>query len=577
MNFQVINEQNIIASSKNKILIINGQKNTGKSVTGLLRAVHLIQNNNDKVLYLTFTKRAAQKLNEKLNSFFDNTNGRIQIMNMDKVLINIYLNSIGNIEEKIIMPNGKIVNDFINNKINEDDNITPEEAVVQINKILDEGYLTIDDYLKEETEINNITKKKKIWFMCEELKGIVEKENYIFLLDLYKDILNTKKEIKTEYKTKDDTFIYNHIIIDNIEDLSQTRYNLFKKIFKILFYRKSSTITLIGDLNAETFLHSHGIKDKIEQLKTNKQCKSFELNKIMKNINIGAAEKLAEEYGFLNKNICRHEKITEINDVSVYFIKNMYEDKEYENIAKIIAYLKLIGYSYNDINIISFSRNSLENLEDQFNELYNIPIYYDNPIFHSGEYDLNYWQLERKKRYEKESFKNYEEEKVEIMTAHNAQKNWENKVIILFDTITLDIFNSEDTSDEMIKKRMILLYETLYSSTDLLFIFGNNDNCSCINKLNKEYMECVEKIEDISLFDGINIDYNYLKELSFDEYIKQCFKGNYEQFEKYCDQKKQHVIFDISDAYKNEENYYSDVDIAETIKEAQKKIFRGRR
>lgn len=161
MNFQVINEQNIIASSKNKILIINGQKNTGKSVTGLLRAVHLIQNNNDKVLYLTFTKRAAQKLNEKLNSFFDNTNGRIQIMNMDKVLINIYLNSIGNIEEKIIMPNGKIVNDFINNKINEDDNITPEEAVVQINKILDEGYLTIDDYLKEETEINNITKKKK--------------------------------------------------------------------------------------------------------------------------------------------------------------------------------------------------------------------------------------------------------------------------------------------------------------------------------------------------------------------------------------------------------------------------------
>lgn len=118
---------------------------------------------------------------------------------------------------------------------------------------------------------------------------------------------------------------------------------------------------------------------------------------------------------------------------------------------------------------------------------------------------------------------------------------------------------------------MILLYETLYSSTDLLFIFGNNDNCSCINKLNKEYMECVEKIEDISLFDGINIDYNYLKELSFDEYIKQCFKGNYEQFEKYCDQKKQHVIFDISDAYKNEENYYSDVDIAETIKEAQKK------
>lgn len=119
----------------------------------------------------------------------------------------------------------------------------------------------------------------------------------------------------------------------------------------------------------------------------------------------------------------------------------------------------------------------------------------------------------------------------------------------------------------------MLLYETLYTSSELLFIFGNNDNFSSINELNKEYMECVENINDISLFYGIEDDYDYLKETTFNDYIKECFNNNFNNFEKYCSKKeKQTFIFDYYELKEEGDNYYNDYDIALTIKEAQRKI-----
>lgn len=569
MSFILTPELNEISKNKNKIVIIEGGKDTGKSTAGLLRTIKLSKN-NQKVLFLTFTKQSAITLNKKINLIFNNSRENIKIINIDKFFINFYLKNIGEINKKIIRTNGKIVKDFVNTKIEENDNISEEEIIIQISKIIDEDYKNIDDYLICEKNITDVN-KKKIWFILKELKKEMKKNEYVFLLDLYKQIINNKKiEFNNCINIKKEEFVFNHMIVDNIEDLGQTRYNLLKQIFKNLFNKNKSTITFIGDLNTEVFLYSTKIKNKIDKIKINKNCKTFKLEKVMRNTNISVAEDLAKKYNFSEDYIERYNKI-KVNEIYPCFIENISLDKEYENIAKIISFLKQIGYSYEEINIITFANTSLEVLNEVFNEEFNIPIYCNISSLSYGEYDLFEYQKKIKKRIE--TLSDYEEGIVKCMTAHSAQKSLENKVIILFDTITLDNINSEDASEEMKKKRIMLLYETLYTSSELLFIFGNNDNFSSINELNKEYMECVENINDISLFYGIEDDYDYLKETTFNDYIKECFNNNFNNFEKYCSKKeKQTFIFDYYELKEEGDNYYNDYDIALTIKEAQRKI-----
>lgn len=538
MSFILTPELNEISKNKNKIVIIEGGKDTGKSTAGLLRTIKLSKN-NQKVLFLTFTKQSAITLNKKINLIFNNSRENIKIINIDKFFINFYLKNIGEINKKIIRTNGKIVKDFVNTKIEENDNISEEEIIIQISKIIDEDYKNIDDYLICEKNITDVN-KKKIWFILKELKKEMKKNEYVFLLDLYKQIINNKKiEFNNCINIKKEEFVFNHMIVDNIEDLGQTRYNLLKQIFKNLFNKNKSTITFIGDLNTEVFLYSTKIKNKIDKIKINKNCKTFKLEKVMRNTNISVAEDLAKKYNFSEDYIERYNKI-KVNEIYPCFIENISLDKEYENIAKIISFLKQIGYSYEEINIITFANTSLEVLNEVFNEEFNIPIYCNISSLSYGEYDLFEYQKNKKRI---ETLSDYEEGIVKCMTAHSAQKSLENKVIILFDTITLDNINSEDASEEMKKKRIMLLYETLYTSSELLFIFGNNDNFSSINELNKEYMECVENINDISLFYGIEDDYDYLKETTFNDYIKECFNNNFNNFEKYCSKKKTNIYF----------------------------------
>ncbi len=401
------NEQVSIATyQQNGVIRVNGGPGSGKTLVAVKRAIFLAKDKaynyaekDDRILFLYYNKsleRTIKKLFES-DKDYEKVKDKIEIRNIDNLLVKDYINSNNkeflefvkrarnNIEfVKTTNPERKErIKNILKTRSIEFKNFTVEDAefiLSEIDWLRDCSYLTEEEYLQINRDgrgsQNPLTKNKRM-----EIYKILRlyRENGPKDIDLrYTDFYDLaslflfyfeKEENKGKIKK------YNHVIVDEAQDLSKIHFRFINLICEIS-KTSGNTISLFMDKNQSIYSKQAWISKN----RTLKQVgisisKSFSLNRAYRNAKeiFDVAIKLNPEIevgDILNDKI-QNLTLTFSEDRGIKPLFLKYPDLNFEegtkNLSKNIEILvDKFNYKYDDISVISLNKLYIPNKSEKY-------------------------------------------------------------------------------------------------------------------------------------------------------------------------------------------------------------------
>ena len=504
-------EQRTVARyNENGVIRVNGGPGSGKTLVAVKRAIFLAKDykyseKNDKILFLFYNKsleRTIRKLFES-DEDYEKVKDKIEIKSIDAFLVNDYINS--NNKEflefvKRARNNIKFVKtknperkerikNILKTRSIEFKNFTVEDAefiLSEIDWLRDCSYLTEEEYLQINRDgrgsQNPLTTKKRmeIYKILRLYRENGSKDSDLRYTDFY-DLASLflfyfeKEENKGKIKK------YNHVIVDEAQDLSKIHFRFINLICEIS-KTSGNTISLFMDKNQSIYSKQAWISKK----RTLKQVgisisKSFSLNRAYRNAKeiFDVAIKLNPETEVGDISTDKNQNLTltfsEDRGIKPLFLK--YPDLSFEegikNLSKNIEILvDKFNYKYDDISVISLNKLYIPNKSEKY----------------KTEVDIMIESLHNKG--------------TDITTYYSA-KGTENKVIFIpnideFDIDKLSERYPDKTKEEILEEFKKLLYVGMTRATEVLII----------SSLNSEASDSLKKLLEVFDFenDFINID-----------------------------------------------------------------------
>ena len=510
------NEQISVARyPENGVIRVNGGPGSGKTLVAVKRAIFLAKDKaynyaekDDRILFLYYNKsleRTIKKLFES-DKDYEKVKDKIEIRNIDNLLVKDYINSNNkeflefvkrarnNIEfVKTTNPERKErIKNILKTRSIEFKNFTVEDAefiLSEIDWLRDCSYLTEEEYLQINRDgrgsQNPLTKNKRM-----EIYKILRlyRENGPKDIDLrYTDFYDLaslflfyfeKEENKGKIKK------YNHVIVDEAQDLSKIHFRFINLICEIS-KTSGNTVSLFMDKNQSIYSKQAWISKN----RTLKQVgisisKSFSLNRAYRN-----AKEIFDVAIKLNPEI-------EVGDILNDKIQNLTltfsEDRG----------IKPLFLKYPDLNFEEGIKNLSKNIEilvDKFNYKYDeISVISLNKLYIPNKSEKYKTEVDRMI----ESLHN----KGTDVTTYYSAKGTENKVIFIpsideFDIDKLSDRYPDKTQEEILEEFKKLLYVGMTRAKEVLII----------SSLKTEASDSLKKLLEVFDLenDFINIDTDF--------------------------------------------------------------------
>lgn len=308
-------QKNIINTNEKNILILAGA-GSGKTTTLKYKILDIIEKEKDinksKILCITFTKKAAFELKERIN------NKDVEIYTFHGFCYN-----------------------FLKNTVLKD-----KKMALNLEKNFSKRNLLKISLIKNSFKKNN----KKIY---KKYQDFLLKNNLIDFDDLLILFLKNINLFNINYK---------YILIDEFQDTNLVQYEIIKKISK-----EYTNIIAVGDFD-QSIYKFRGANNQIIE----KYIKEFKAKTFILNYNYRSDEKIVELSNLLiEKNIFRVKKellsTIKNNSEIKYLYFNNYQEI-YEDLINKIESLRNKKINYNDMAILSRNNKELLYLKNYFNQ-----------------------------------------------------------------------------------------------------------------------------------------------------------------------------------------------------------------
>ena len=503
------NEQISVARySENGVIRVNGGPGSGKTLVAVKRAIFLAKDykyaeKEDKILFLFYNKSLKNTVQKLFNSDenYKEVKDKIEIESIDSFFVKEYLNKLN--EEFLTFlksaKNNKAfkrsfeedrkerIEGILNLRKDEFKRFSPKDTEFVLSEI---DWLRNCCYTKKEEYIETSrlgrgnqpklskTDKEEIYKILDLYRG--SRERTLRYTDFYDIALlflfyYEKEENKGKIKK------YNHIIVDEAQDLSKIHFrfiNLICEISKI----SGNTMSLFMDKNQSIYSAQAWIYGSrtLKQVGINVN-KSFNLNRAYRNVKeiFDVAKKLVPEMKLdednsnaKNKNLTLTFSVD--RGIKPFFIKYSDSEDRLNNLCKDIKILvNEFNYKYDDISIISLKDQSIKDIKSSLQKKH-----------------ISYVS------------KNEIGEGINITTYHSA-KGTENKVIFIpnIDELNADELTDlypDKTREEILDELKKLLYIGMTRATEVLIV-------SSLKIEPSEYQKRLLEVFDFEN-DFINID-----------------------------------------------------------------------
>lgn len=504
------NEQMSVARyPENGVIRVNGGPGSGKTLVAVKRAIFLAKDykykdNNDKILFLFYNKSLEKTIKNlfEAEKDYEKVKDKIEIESIDSFFVRKYINE--NNEEFV---------EYLKNIKNDKNFVRSynKERKERIEKILLSKKEELKKFSSKDTEfiLDEIDWLRNCCYMKkEEYLEIIrygrgnqkrlqkeDKEEVYKILNFYRQH-KTKRLRYTDFydiaflflfyfekeENKNKIRKYNHIIIDEAQDLSRIHFRFINLICEIS-KTSGNTLSLFMDKNQSIY----SIQAWIFGNRTLKQVgininRSFTLNRAYRNAKeiFDVAKKLNPEVEVGEETNNKNQNLTLTfsadRGIKPFFIEYSDSNDRLDNLCKNIRVLvNEFNYQYDDVSIIVFNEKNIKEIKD----------YFDNN-------EINY------------IYKNEVTEKkgINITTYHSA-KGTENKVIFIpnIDELNADELTElypDKTSQEILEELKKLLYIGMTRATEVLIL----------SSLKCEQSEYLKKLLEVFDFenDFINID-----------------------------------------------------------------------
>jgi DNA helicase II / ATP-dependent DNA helicase PcrA len=398
MNLNV-EQNNLVTAKPQGISLIKGVAGSGKTTVALYRTLHLLRNHcihpDDCVLLVSYNKSFVNYLKYSLDkiakdnkdlyiNLFSGNNDQIVVTNVDKLIHNYYTTNINNGDLKILH-NQNVTKNLLKNclktvskeyqdlKIFEPDNL--QFLFDEINWMKTCRYLSLQEYqevdrtgrMKKQIDSapQRIAKNSKVRQMIHVLMKSFDDRlselGYMYYHDLAIAVL--------EHAQNNPPRAYNHIIIDESQDLTRVQLEFLKTLYRD---EPGSSLTFLADNSQSIYNHAWLVKNRsFKDIGFDMIGKSSTLNK-----NYRTSTQVAKAaYSLINKDI----EISECeNFVQPYLLdrqghypvlaKHETEQKEASFVCHEIKRLIAKGFRYQDITIIARNWDQLEYVKLKMDE-----------------------------------------------------------------------------------------------------------------------------------------------------------------------------------------------------------------
>ena len=393
------NEQISVARySENGVIRINGGPGSGKTLVAVKRAIFLAKEykyaeKNDKILFLFYNKSLKNTIQKLFNSDknYEEVKDKIEIESIDSFFVKEYLNKL-NEEFLTFLKSAKNNKDF--KRSFEEDRKERIESILNLKKgefkrfsskdtefVLSEiDWLRNCCYTKKEEYIETSrlgrgnqpklskTDKEEIYKILDLYRGSRERTlRYTDFYDIALLFLFYYEKEENREKIKK----YNHIIVDEAQDLSKIHFRFINLICEIS-KTSGNTMSLFMDKNQSIYSAQAWIYGSrtLKQVGINVN-KSFILNRAYRNVKeiLDVAKKLVPEMKFDEDNSNNKNKNLTLTfsvdrGIKPFYIKYSAPEDRFENLCKNIKILvNEFNYKYDDISIIALKDKNMKEIE----------------------------------------------------------------------------------------------------------------------------------------------------------------------------------------------------------------------
>ena len=506
------NEQISVARySENGVIRVNGGPGSGKTLVAVKRAIFLAKDykyaeKNDKILFLFYNK-SLEKTIKKLfeaDKDYEKVKDKIEIESIDSFFVRKYINENSeeffdyltkarndkNFVKSYNQERVRRVEDILLSRKEEFKEFSLKDAEFILSEldwlrnccyITEEEYLGITRYGRGNKPQLRKEAKKEIYKILKLYRQSKNRKNDLRYTDFY-DIALLFLHCFEREGYRDKVKKYNHIIVDEAQDLSKIHFRFINLICETS-KTSENTISLFMDKNQSIYSAQAWIfgNRTLKQVGINvDKGRSFTLNKAYRNAKeiFDVAKKLnpemevGEEPNNKNQNLTLTFSVD--RGIKPFYIEYSDTEDRLENLCKNIKVLvKEFNYKYDDISIIALNDQSMK--------------------------DIRKYLDKEKIKYVN---KNGAGEGINITTYHSS-KGTENKVIFIpnIDELNADELTElypDKTNQEILEELRKLLYIGMTRATEVLIV----------SSLKKEQSEYLKKLLEVFDFknDFINID-----------------------------------------------------------------------
>ena len=504
------NEQISVARyPENGVIRVNGGPGSGKTLVAVKRAIFLAKEykyaeKDDKILFLFYNK-SLKKTIEKLfesEKDYEEVRNKIEFESIDSFFVKEYINQHNqeffdylkkarndkNFVKSYNQERIKRIEDILLSRKDEFKEFSLKDAEFILSEldwlrnccyITEEEYLGITRYGRGNKPQLRKEAKKEIYRILKLYRQSNTKKGDLRYTDFY-DIALLFLYCFEREGYRDKVKKYNHIIVDEAQDLSKIHFRFINLICETS-RTSGNTISLFMDKNQSIYSAQAWIfgSRTLKQVGININ-KSFTLNRAYRNAKeiFDVAKKLNPEMEVGEETNTKNQNLTltfsEDRGIKPFYIKYSDSEDRIENLCKNIKILvKEFNYKYDDISIIALNDQSMKDIKRCLDKE---KIKYVN--------------------------KNGAGEGINITTYHSS-KGTENKVIFIpnIDELNADELTElypDKTNQEILEELRKLLYIGMTRATEVLIV----------SSLKEEQSEYLKKLLDVFDFenDFINID-----------------------------------------------------------------------
>lgn len=507
------NEQISVARyNENGVIKVNGGPGSGKTLVAVKRAIFLAKDykyaeKDDKILFLFYNKSLKKTIKNlfEAEKDYNDVKDKIEFETIDSFFVKEYINKNNqdffeylqkakndkNFVKSYNQERTKRVEDILLARKDDFKEFSLKDAEFILSEldwlrnccyITEEEYLGITRHGRGNNPQLRKEAKKEIYQILKLYRQADTRRNDLRYTDFY-DIALLFLHCFEREKYRDKLKKYNHIIVDEAQDLSKIHFRFINLICEIS-KTSGNTISLFMDKNQSIYSEQAWIFGN----RTLKQVgitinKSFTLNRAYRNVKeiFDVAKKLNPEIEVGDLPDTKNQNLTLTfsvdRGIKPFFIKYSDSENRLNNLCKDIKILvDEFNYRYDDISIISLKDQSIKDIKKSLQKEH-----------------INYVS------------KNEAGEGVNITTYHSA-KGTENKIIFIpnIDELNADELTDlypDKTEQEILEELKKLLYIGMTRATEILIV----------SSLKNETSECLTKLLGVFDFenDFINIDTDF--------------------------------------------------------------------